>query len=116
MFSDTYKTHVLDVVDDFYFGQICRAIVGIDNFSRMENIPKPTSKSMLLPLYQPKTNEVHTLDGLMWECDGFVDENGWLLFAGPVNYTIIVVKIFHNRYEIVKIVLNIYTEYLYYIF
>lgn len=116
MFSETYGTHVLHNVDNFYFGKICRTIAGIDDFSHKEHIPKPNLKSMLLPLHQPNTNNVYSLPGLMWECDDFVNESDLLLFAAPADYTIIVVQIIYNQPKIVKLVENMFTEFLNYIF
>lgn len=117
MFSIPYTSHVLYEVDLLAFEKICRIIAGKTYLSDHPNISKPTLQRRILNLHQPKTNKTYALEGLMYECDEFVDERGFHLYMDPGEYSIIVVRIDqHNNYNIEMYVKHIYTEFLSYIF
>lgn len=111
-------THVLHEVDSHFFRILCSKIT--EKAALNIEIEKPQLRYSDLIFSIPKTNnEYENLNGYFYSCDNFIEADGFSLFIGYGDFTVILGKRefdhSHMYYRIIKIVSHIYTDYLNYI-
>lgn len=111
--------HVLHRVDVNSFSILCNYIIGKAKRESNFGTSKPSPTVNMLFFSIPKTNSENiALDGLSYSCDDFITIKGLSLFVGHGDSTVILAQRVLNtkNYKIIKIVKNLYPQYLHYIF
>lgn len=112
-------THILHEMNSNFFGILCSKITGKAAMSN--HISKTQLSCLLLRFSVPKTNgQYKELNGLFYTCDGFIQKEGFSLFIGHRDFNKKMARRATDHqneyYNILKIVYNIYKEYLNFIF